>query len=272
MVIDTDQTGTMTRMRYVWRKYLADFPFAEVRDSDLHISYQSPHAPELIRLSDRFHAKNRFCGDTELDRILSLMSYVHGIARKNGQNASPAVKNTIEIMKVAERGALLCLDYATVLAEMLLYMGIKAVSVSCLPNVFDSDFHAGVMAYLADRNKWAFFDPTFNTYFCDDAPMDIFEIRSAYANGRSPSFRHIDIRKDWVLMLCGIEYDDYDSWYSDYMLKNMFRFCLPLNSAYGCSASNRQRVFISPKGYDTKNDYDIVGSVYTQDRGVILRS
>lgn len=258
--------------REVWRKHLAEFPFVEIHDCDLHISYQSPHAPELIYLSELFHVEKHFCGSTDLDRILSLMSYVHGIACKSGHNASPAVKNTVEIMKAAGSGTLWCWDYATVLTEMLLCMGIKAVSVSCLPNVFDYDSHAGVMAYLADRNKWAYFDPTFNTYFCDDGPMDIFEIRSAYALGKTPSFRHIDIIKDWALMLSGIEYDDYDTWYSDYMLKNTFRFRFPLNSAYGCSTSNCQYVFISPKEYNIKNDYDVAGSVYTHDCGVILQS
>ena len=272
MGIGIAKTNTTASLREVWRKHLANYPFAETQNCNLHISYQSPHAPDLIRLSELFHVKKHFCGNTDLDRILSLMSYVHGIARKNGHNTSPAVKNTVEIMKVAESGTLWCWDYATVLTEMLLCMGIKAVSVSCLPKVFDSDSHAGVMAYLANRDKWAYFDPTFNTYFCDDAPMDIFEIRSAYARGEVPSFRHIDIRKDWALMLSGIEYGDYDSWYSDYMLKNMFRFCFPLNSAYGCSSSNCQKVFISPKGYDIINGYDVAGSVYTQDCGIILQS
>ena len=270
--IDKTNASALAYEREIWRKHLADFPFGETQDCDLTISYQSPHAPELIRLSELFPVVKHFCGDTDLDRILSLMSYVHRIARKNGHNASPAIKNTVEIMKAAESGTLWCWDYATVLTEMLLCMGIKAVSVSFLPNAFDYDCHAGVMAYLADRKKWAYFDPTFNTYFSDDAPMDIFEIRSVYARGEAPSFRHIDIRKDWVLVLNGIQYENYDSWYSDYMLKNTFRFRLPLNSAYGCSTSNCQYVFISPKGYETKNDYDVAGSVYTHDCGAILQS
>ena len=92
--IDKTNASALAYEREIWRKHLADFPFGETQDCDLTISYQSPHAPELIRLSELFPVVKHFCGDTDLDRILSLMSYVHRIARKNGHNASPAIKNT----------------------------------------------------------------------------------------------------------------------------------------------------------------------------------
>ena len=255
-----------------WRKSLTDHPMTEAHDSGVHIAYQSSQEPDLIRLTERFPIRERFEGHNDFDRIRSLMSYVHGIAPKNGDMASPDIKNTEEIMKAAKRGALWCWDYAVVFTEALLSMGVKAALVSCLPRVFDCDCHVGVMAYMRDRAKWAYFDPTFNTYFYGAAPMDIFEVRSAYARGETPSFRHITIDTAWKLTLNGIEYADYDSWYADYMLKNTFRFSLPLNSAYGRLTPDCKSVSIMPKGYDTINEYDAPGTIYTQDPGCILQS
>lgn len=256
----------------IWRKYLIDYPFQNIQDGALRISYQSRHAPELIRIAERYHVADYFNGGSDLQKILSLMNYVHGIARKSGNNSSPTIRNTDEIMKAAELGQLWCWDYATVLSEMLLSMGVKAVTVSCLPCMFDYDRHVGVMAYLCDLEKWVFLDPTFNTYFYGEVPMDIFEIRSSYSQGEKPVFRHIAIKKEWALVLHGVEYVDYDSWYSDYMLKDTFRFAFPKNSAYGCRTSNPETVFLLPNGYNARNEYDDPMSYYTFDCGCILLS
>ncbi len=272
MNAETNEINVEANERALWRKGLIDFPFQKAQDGAVLISYQSKHSPELIHISEQFHVASHYKGDTDFQKTLSLMNYVHGIARKSGNNTSPAIKNTDEIMKAAKLGTLWCSDYATVLSEMLLSMGVKAVTVSCLPRTFDYDRHVGVMAYLNDVGKWGFFDPTFNTYFYGEAPLDIFEIRSAYARGDAPAFRHISIKKEWKLVLHGVEYEDYDSWYSDYMLKNTFRFAFPTNSAYGCRSSNVKSVFVLPKGYDAKNEYDIPDSVYTFDSGCVLLS
>ena len=56
------------------------------------------------------------------------------------------------------------------------------------------------------------------------------------------------------------------------MLKNTFRFVFPANSAYGCRSSNVKSVFVLPKGYDAKNEYDTPDSVYTFDSGCVLLS
>ncbi len=258
--------------RDTWRKYLIDYPYTNIRNDVLRIAYQPSHAPELIRIAEQYHVMDYYNGESDLQKMLSLMDYVHGIARKSGNNTSPVIKNTDEIMKAAKLGQLWCSDYATVLTEMLLSMGVKAITVSCLPCMFDYDRHVGVMAYLCDLKKWVFLDPTFNTYFYGEEPMDIFEIRSSYSQGKTPVFRHIAIKKEWDLVLHGAEYDDYDSWYSDYMLKDIFRFAFPKNSAYGCRTSNPETVFLLPNGYNVRNEYDVPNSYYTFDRGCILLS
>lgn len=261
------------RLKDEWRKSLIDYPFGEIKDDSVRISYQSMQAPELMNIVEKFHVADFYNGETDFQKILALMDYVHGISCKDGNHTSPAIMNTDEIMKVAELGQLWCWDYATVLTEMLLSMGVKAVTVTCIPRLFDYDHHVGVMAYLSNSAKWVFLDPTFNTYFYGKEPMDIFEIRSAYAQGNAPKFRHITIQKNWKLILHNIEYDDYDSWYSDYMLKNMFRFILPKNSAYNCRTSNAETVFLLPNGYNTRNEYDdLKDSCYTFDIGCVLQS
>lgn len=237
----------------LWRKKLMEFPLDKLNEDYNSITFQSNTADELSQLLETFHILNFYQGDSELEKIGSLMEWVHNIAPKNGDIVTPQERNTNSILKAAKNGQLFCWDYATVMVEMLLAIGIKAFCIACLSHdPHDSDKHVGVMAYLSDLNKWAFFDPTFNTYFEDKIPMDIYEIRAAYSRGEKPSFRHITIQKEWALVLLGVEYDSYDQWYSDYMLKNTFRFSFPKYSGYGCENMNVEQILINPVNYREK--------------------
>ena len=258
--------------RSIWRECLQKYSFTCMHHDASVITYQPMHAPELVRLAERYSVRDAYRGYSDLERVLSLMDFVHGIAKKGGENTSPVIKNTDEIMKAAEKGTLWCSDYATVLMEMLLSMGVKAARVTCMPYSFDCDRHVGVMSYLNDIGKWAYFDPTFNTYFYDALPLDVFEIRSAYAKGIRPVFRHIAIEKNWVLMLHDVEYESYDMWYSDYMLKDTFRFACPMHSAYGGCSFESVFLYLTPTEYDDRNEYDAPNAVYSHNSGCILCS
>lgn len=256
----------------IWRECLQQYPFCDTHHDAFVITYQPMHAPELVRVAERYAIHDAFRGNSDLERILSLMNLVHGISQKGGQNTSPTIKNTDEIMKAAKNGSLWCSDYATVLMETLLSMGVKATRITCMPYSFDCDRHVGVMAYLNDIGKWAYFDPTFNTYFYNALPLDVFEIRSAYARGMNPAFRHIPIEKNWVLMLHDVAYESYDMWYSDYMLKNTFRFACPMHSAYGGCSFESMFLYLAPTEYYDRNEYDMQNAVYSHDPGCLLRS
>lgn len=51
MDLEKDKTNASASayVREVWRKHLTDFPFVETQNCDLHIAYQSSHAPELTQ-------------------------------------------------------------------------------------------------------------------------------------------------------------------------------------------------------------------------------
>jgi len=147
------------------------------------------------------------------------------------------------------------------MAELLLALNRKATVVSCLPKTFDCDSHAAVLTYLEDAGKWAFFAPTFNTYFAGRSgePLDILEIRAAYASEITPQFEPIPIQKEWVLVLNGIVYETYEEWYRVYMAKNTFRFILPAENFYGAydrANDSKMRYCISPENYSDRNEYD----------------
>ncbi|MDF2685191.1 MAG: Transglutaminase Domain-Containing Protein, partial [Clostridia bacterium] len=200
-------------------------------------------------------------GKNDFERVLSLMNYVHNELFFVGNNIIPTEYNTYGIMKVRKTGALFCSYQATVLCEMLLSVGIKAIKISCLPKDFDYDRHVAVMIYINYYNKWVFFDPTFNTYFIDknNIPLDIFEIRSSYKNYNLPEFKQIEINKQWTLVMNDYEYNTYDEWYSVYMVKNCFRFMCPKISVFNSSLNaNVKYVFINPLNYNVKNEYDII--------------
>ena len=152
-------------------------------------------------------------------------------------------------------------------------IGIKSRIIKCLPYEFDMDCHVGVIAFISERNKWVFFDPTFSTYFTDKTgnPLSLIEIRNEYKNNRIPIFKHITIKKDWVLVMNSIVCETYDDWYSIYMAKNCFRFASPIESSYNYNSEESDRtIFLNPIGYEIRNEYnknikDSHLSIYTND-------
>lgn len=251
----------------------ADFDYDN--DVDSWIEFQNNNDKELIDLERTFYIKKIAIGETDFDRIISLMKYIHNELFFVGTNVSPSENNTYEIMKIKKTGSLFCSYQATVLLEMLLSIGIKAIKVSCLPKEFDGDCHVVIISYLKDINKWVFFDPTFNTYFSDKDgnPLSLIEIRECYQR-LQVDFKHIEINKQWELVMNGIVCDSYDEWYKIYMAKNMFRFMFPNKSTFNFpSKTDSEFIFLNPLGYDSKNEYDKISNAihnkYTHNASII---
>ena len=85
------------RLKDEWRKSLIDYPFGEIKDDSVRISYQSMQAPELMNIVEKLHVADFYNGETDFQKILALMDYVHGISCKDGNHTSPAIMNTDEI-------------------------------------------------------------------------------------------------------------------------------------------------------------------------------
>lgn len=254
---------------------LRKYPYFTNTD-EYSICYQNKENLDLIRIRQDYNLDIHFCGNNYLTKVVSLMNFVHDELFFVGENAKPEVMNTMEIMKIKKTGSVFCSCYSTVFSEMLLSLGVKAVRITCLPFSFDYDCHVGVMVYLQDINKWAYFDPTFNTYFFDQysIPLDIFEIRNLYLTQKPVVFRHITIDKKWKLFMNGTEYPIYDEWYKAYMEKNIFRFLLPQESKYNYINKNSNYYILNPIEYTAKNEYDnitdeskikyVVGNIFTK--------
>ena len=213
---------------------------------------------ELARLREEFRPELHAGEGDTFKRTLRLMDWVHHELFSAGDAIRPAAFNAREILRVRKTGSAFCTHYSTVMTELLLSIGISARPLYCVPEAFDCDSHMGVLVYLPETGRCFFADPTFNTYFEKNGrPMDIFEIRKSYAEGKPPSFRHINIDKQWELYCAGERCETYDEWYRLYMAKNVFRFMSPARSAYGCMDVNDSAwIIANPIGFDVKNEYD----------------
>ncbi|MHB1483358.1 MAG: GNAT family N-acetyltransferase [Saccharofermentanales bacterium] len=246
---------------------------------NVEIAFQSYTNPELKNIRDKYKLSEYYQGETDLQKMLLLMNYIHNELFFIGSNVKPKAMNTNDIMDVKKTGSVFCSCYSTVFSEMLLSMGVKAIKISCLPKTFDCDCHVAVMAFVIDIGKWVFLDPTFDTYFHEEegVPLDIFEIRKIYKNDIIlPTFRHITIDKQWKLFMNGIEYETYDQWYLAYMSKNIFRFMIPQESSYNYTGNEKSKyIFINPIGYTEKNEYDDITAskniTYTDSMNIFRR-
>lgn len=69
-------------------------------------------------------------------------------------------------------------------------VGIKARTVYLMPKEYNTgDNHVVTHVYLEEESRWIMVDPSWNGYFSDKDGriMDVFELRDAFANGKSAS-------------------------------------------------------------------------------------
>jgi len=254
---------TVNEAMTFYKNILNEFPTFTLGPAENNFfQLQDAQEKSLIKLENDFNVTAIAIGKSDFEKTFSLMAYVHQELFFPGDNISPAENNTYEIMKVRKTGALFCSFHATVLAEMLLSIGIKAIKTSCLPKDFDGDMHVAVLAYMKEMKKWVFFDPTFNTCFFDEAgnPLSMMEIREQYRNQKEVCFKSIEIDKQWTLVMNGIVCETYNEWYKIYMAKNCFRFMFPQQSAFNDSDRDEEYIFTNPPGYKAKNEYDTIAA------------
>ncbi|MCL2446668.1 MAG: hypothetical protein FWD06_07875 [Oscillospiraceae bacterium] len=238
----------MKKYRKAMKEYIAklnQYPDFAADAMAMNFAWQSHDAEVLAKLNADFNVSSIAIGETDVEKAMALMAHVQKELFCVGEQISPQ-DNTYAIMSARKTGALFCNYHATVLADMLLSIGIAAMKVACTPKDFDCDRHVAVVAYMRELQKWVFFDPTFNTYFFDqeNMPLSVFEIREQYKTSKPVSFKPIEINKQWALVMSGLVCETYDEWYRIYMAKNSFRFKF------------QDELVVNPIGYNTKNEYD----------------
>jgi len=169
---------------------------------------------------------------SDWETVLSLTGWIYQITTYAGdqKDPSPANAETIVSQALSQRGYLNCRMRSIALYELLLATGVFARPLHCYPREYDGDCHVVVLAYLRERSKWVAVDGMHNTYFHDSGgvPLSPMEARHATAAGSPPRFRHIATEKSAPLELAGTQHESYDSFYRNYMAKNLYWFAMPL--------------------------------------------
>lgn len=127
--------------------------------------------------------------DDTFARAVTLMEWITNHTQYNGY--SPLKPSTVDIIldygfNRGFDGAINCANKAILLSSLLLLNGIFAIPIWLNNAVLDDTkptfghglCHVVVHAYIPELEKWALFDPSFNTYFTDDDGkiMSLFEV------------------------------------------------------------------------------------------------
>lgn len=96
------------------------------------------------------------------------------------------------------RNAINCRFKAIAMADCLIALGKQAYPIALIAQEEkgkDMPCHLMVHVYARELKKWVVFDPSFHTYFLDetDRPLDIFELREQFLEGKTPRFPGYDL-------------------------------------------------------------------------------
>jgi hypothetical protein len=119
-----------------------------------------------------------------------------------------------------------CLCHATVLTEVLLALGFKARTVSCLPiDLVPFDNHVITTVYIGGLRKWIMLDPALCCYITDanKALLSIPEIRRYLIDDAPLEVCTVSRVRDAKLPDSGFSSFDKTE-YLAYLYKNFFRF------------------------------------------------
>jgi hypothetical protein len=165
---------------------------------------------------------------SELDTCLKAMEWTFcRLLHKEFREFSGKL-HAIEILEfsVVNRVTLNCLCHATILTEVLLALGFKARTISCLPiDVAPNDNHVITTVFITGLGKWVMLDPSLCCYITDknktmlsipeirrslidDSPLEVC-LYSRFLNTKSPVSGYSSFDK---------------TEYLTYLYKNFFRF------------------------------------------------
>jgi hypothetical protein len=182
-------------------------------------------------------------GNTQ-ERAVNLLHWLCARGR-HSNDFSVDKQNALRLLEYVSDAAhgLNCKLLSVTLSEMCLSVGIKARVLWLLPrDPEDPDCHAVVMAYLPERGKWMFLDPTSDVYFADAGgnALSPMEIRDALARGGELTINPGAVGKNKSLL----------KWYLDYLAKDMFRFECIRDTRFGMLDHARVHIHLCPARFD----------------------
>ncbi len=210
--------------------------------------YEPSTDSQLVALREKYNLDSIAGDGDEIERIINLMVWAHGVVRHDGSSKNPEPRNAdnlITICREEDRGVN-CRMMATILNEAYLATGFKSRHITCLPyDKADQDCHVIDAVFAEGLHKWLYMDPTFEAYWMDKDSnlLSIEEVRIMMIDGETLL---LSGNVNWN----GEPYGEKN--YREYVAKNLFRFSCPLVSEYGYESSPGDHVYVDliPVDYD----------------------
>ncbi|HEY2582273.1 MAG TPA: transglutaminase-like domain-containing protein [Mucilaginibacter sp.] len=217
-------------------------------------SYESANDSSLVKLRKKYNLDSVAGYSNEESKVLNLMHWVHNIINHEAIAEVPIkYLNADSIITLTkQRGvSVTCKELATVLNDCYLAMGFKSRKVYCYPrdsSETDADFHVINTVYLPSLKKWILTDPTSDAYIMnrDGELLSIEEVRKSLINNR-PLILNPEANLNRHESVTETEYDNY-------LEKNFYLFCCPLNSQYNYETSSVNKtatyIYLLPIDYN----------------------
>ena len=228
------------------------FPFLESDEECLPFVYDTENA-HLKDLVDDYQIRSVAGDGSQLSRAITIMYWLRAYITYNGRTS---VQPRYDARSLLEYGfgkpanGLNCRMLATVLAEILLGLGMKSRIVS-LHSVtpYDGDNHVVTIVWIEDTAQWVLLDPSFSAFFESESgdPLSPWKLRRRLAD-EAPVVCHMRAR-------FGTQPRGSEERLLTYMSKNLFYMYSPLRSTFGSetdAVADRKWVYLAPAGFNIK--------------------
>ena len=208
----------------------------------------------LAKLRNTYNLDSVAGDGNEIATIINLLNWVHNTISHDGGNSGPDPKNSLNILRYCcETGSgVNCVGMAVVMNEAYLSMGFKSrvIQGNGKKWVFNGEWHGYNIVYSNTQDQWIFVDPTYNSYFSDEAGnmLSIAQLREHLIRDKS-----LILNEDANYNGLPVNKTDY----LHYMSKNLYRFSCSVHSEfanywmYHDSSDIKTRVFFH---LDPQND------------------
>jgi hypothetical protein len=125
---------------------------------------------DLQTLKEKYHLDRLAQNRNDIDTCLEAMEWTFCHLLYQEQQEFTGELTALEILDFSQsnRAGVNCLCHATVLTDVLLALGFKARTVSCLPiDLIPLDNHVITTVYIASISKWIMLDPALCCYITD---------------------------------------------------------------------------------------------------------
>jgi hypothetical protein len=166
-------------------------------------SFDTPDSPKMKELRERYRLAEVIAGkNSELEKQLALLAWVHGRWRHDGWN-EPSSSDALTILKEAEAGKhFRCVEYSITLAQVLQAMGFPARKIGLRRDGASYGIgkgHVVTEVWNNELGKWILLDGQNNATWRDGGiVLDAAEVRERYLGGKSDRLRMVHHGSPWV--------------------------------------------------------------------------